>query len=153
MGAEPGTYALILRCDDPGLITIGRLGSLPIRTGYFVYVGSAFGPGGIRARVARHHAMDKPRHWHIDHLRPHARIIETWISFDPAHREHQWAELLSRQRGVNVLLEGFGASDCDCPAHLFHFVSPPRIATFRQQLVRRLPGHWPVKRALVPASW
>ena len=49
-----GTYALVLRSDVSAATEIGRWGRLTIRPGYYVYVGSALGPGGVRARVSRH---------------------------------------------------------------------------------------------------
>ena len=51
---RPGTYALILRASTAQTIQIGRLGDLVMQPGYYIYVGSAFGPGGLAARVGRH---------------------------------------------------------------------------------------------------
>jgi hypothetical protein len=65
----PGTYALLLSASHQGVVQIGRLGPLAVQRGFYVYIGSAFGPGSVRARVA-HHCRPAPRpHWHIDHLR------------------------------------------------------------------------------------
>jgi Uri superfamily endonuclease len=52
--AEPGTYALLLKLDKQERITIGKLGTFDFPAGYYLYVGSALGPGGLRARLARH---------------------------------------------------------------------------------------------------
>ena len=52
--AEPGTYALLLRLDKQERITVGKLGTFDFPVGYYLYVGSALGPGGLRARLARH---------------------------------------------------------------------------------------------------
>jgi Uri superfamily endonuclease len=49
----PGTYALIMKADDPFELAVGKLGLLKGRADYYVYCGSAFGPGGIRARMAK----------------------------------------------------------------------------------------------------
>ena len=65
-----GTYALILRSSSQQTITVGKLGKIKMRKGYYIYVGSAFGPGGVRARVKRHCHIRKPPHWHIDYIRP-----------------------------------------------------------------------------------
>jgi len=67
-GARPGTYALLLYSASDAEIRVGRLGHMRLQSGFYVYVGSALGPGGVRARV-RHHLLDSPRpHWHIDYL-------------------------------------------------------------------------------------
>lgn len=52
--AEPGTYALLLKLDKQERITVGKLGTFDLPAGYYLYVGSALGPGGLRARLTRH---------------------------------------------------------------------------------------------------
>jgi len=55
----PGTYLLLLRLEEDREIEIGRLGSLFFPRGYYLYVGSAMGPGGLVARLARHSQRGK----------------------------------------------------------------------------------------------
>lgn len=50
----PGTYLLLLRVDSPCMVNVGRLGTATLGLGWVLYVGSAFGPGGLAARL-RHH--------------------------------------------------------------------------------------------------
>ncbi len=65
----PGTYSLLLYLPRTRLIRVGKLGEFGFANGHYCYVGSAFGPGGLRARL-RHHARPAARpHWHIDYLR------------------------------------------------------------------------------------
>ena len=47
MTAQPGTYALVLASQKTGPVRIGRLGTLELQPGVYIYVGSAFGPGGF----------------------------------------------------------------------------------------------------------
>ncbi|MFO8145391.1 MAG: DUF123 domain-containing protein, partial [Candidatus Syntrophosphaera sp.] len=54
-------------------------------------VGSARGPGGLAARIARHQREPKPRHWHIDYLRAHAELIAVWYTVGSLGRECSWA--------------------------------------------------------------
>lgn len=49
-----GTYVLVIRLREPQEISVGRLGVFPFHHGYYVYIGSAFGPGGLKARIRRH---------------------------------------------------------------------------------------------------
>ena len=133
----PGTYALLLHIDAPVPLTVGRLGSFTFPAGAYVYVGSARGPGGLRARVRRHARADKRRHWHIDYLLGHARLAAVHAVVDAARRECAWAAALSRLPGAKVIAPGFGASDCRCPTHLLHFRQGIPIERLRQLLVTR----------------
>jgi Uri superfamily endonuclease len=118
-----GTYALIMRCRKLGRTKIGRLGDMRLRPGFYIYVGSAQGPGGIEARVARHRRRKKKLHWHIDYLRRHTALIETWTMGGTANREHDWAEALAVQ--LESAHDRFGASDCRCRTHLFYSADMP----------------------------
>jgi len=57
--SQPGTYALIIQSDSKTCVQIGRWRQIDLEPGYYFYVGSAFGPGGTRARVLRHLHIDK----------------------------------------------------------------------------------------------
>lgn len=117
LSPNKGTYALIMRCRKSGHTKIGKLGRLALRPGFYIYVGSALGPGGIRARVSRHRRREKKLHWHIDYLRRHTALIETWIMEGEANCEHSWAAALASQYATAH--NRFGASDCRCLSHLF----------------------------------
>ena len=67
--ANPGTYALLISSATDQLIRIGRLGTLRLKPGYYMYVGSALGSGGVRGRLAHHMRPAERPHWHIDYLR------------------------------------------------------------------------------------
>lgn len=136
LGRAPGTYALILENVNPARLEVGRLGSIDLQRGFYVYVGSALGPGGLAARVGRHLDPTRSVRWHIDYLKRKARIVEVWYVLDPVRREHAWAATLVGHSGVSIPLPGFGASDCGCAAHLFHFAGAPRLAAFARALAR-----------------
>lgn len=118
MKSEPGTYALLLESNLSGEIQIGRWGRLRVVPGYYVYVGSAFGPGGVRARVARHLRKSKRIHWHIDYLRDAVDPVRAWCSYSHVRLEHEWARSLGQMAGVACVAR-FGCSDCSCDTHLF----------------------------------
>ena len=54
-------------------IVVGRLGVIQAERGYYVYVGSALGSGGLAARVGRHCRREKRLRWHVDYLRARRR--------------------------------------------------------------------------------
>ena len=119
----PGTYALHLRLSHPIERDVGRLGRFHFPEGEYIYVGSAFGPGGLHARVGRHLYHRGKHHWHIDYLLPSARLVGFWASTLPAHLECRWVMALITLPGASIPARGLGASDClrSCPAHLLAF--------------------------------
>ena len=150
--AEPtsGTYALVLQATAGESMQIGRLGKLELRPGFYVYVGSAFGPGGVRARL-RHHLKQAARpHWHIDYLRPTTRLVEIWYSHDEAVHEHAWAAGIRRMRSASTPLPGFGSSDCRCPSHLSFHARRPSTRSLRRALRRSLPRNAVLHRITAP---
>ena len=49
---EKGTYVLIASVPQMKRLGIGQLGEFDIVPGYYAYVGSAFGAGGLYARIS-----------------------------------------------------------------------------------------------------
>lgn len=141
---SPGTYVLLLKLGASRPVEVGRLGTLQGQPGTYAYVGSAFGPGGVRARVRRHQRRTASPHWHIDYLRSAGRLRQAWHTYDAVRRECTWAEVLRTFPEAEVPLNGFGASDCGCPAHLVRFSTPPELDAFRRRLKRVAPDHAPV---------
>lgn len=137
----PGTYALIMTSDTDQQIVIGKLGRLRVRPGYYVYIGSAFGPGGLNARIAHHKRASVRPHWHIDYLRSVLLIKEVWYTNDDRPYEHRWAETISGLKGATTPIAGFGSSDCSCTSHLFAFKAKPSIRSFRQWLHAQIHSH------------
>jgi Uri superfamily endonuclease len=141
MNSISGTYTLVLSSTNEKPVKIGKLGTLLVKPGFYVYVGSAFGPGGLRARI-RHHLLNSSRpHWHIDYLGPTLRLYQIWYTYDPTRREHQWAEVHAGTRGTAMALPGFGSSDCSCPSHLFFYQSPPSGSHFRRKIQSKRADH------------
>jgi Uri superfamily endonuclease len=132
--ARPGTYVLVLSSRSTDLIQIGRLGALQLQSGFYVYVGSALGPGGVRARLAHHLKPSRRPHWHIDYLRAHTRVEEIWYCLDTRRLEHIWAEHIKLVEEVSIPLVGFGSTDCRCESHLFSFERRLSHERFRQVL-------------------
>jgi Uri superfamily endonuclease len=139
-----GTYALILCLDREQRIQIGKLGAFEFPTGYYLYIGSAFGPGGLAGRLGRHLSLNQAttsRHWHIDYLHRQAPVIAAWFSQHQTRHEHDWAALAEKLAGCSCPAPRFGASDCRCHAHLFHFARPPAAGQFSALLDHTLPGN------------
>lgn len=137
--AGPGTYVVVYHLPAARAIRVGRLGKVELSAGFFSYVGSALGSGGLPARLRHHLGRPARPHWHVDYLRRVARPVEAWVCAQPIRREHDWAHLLSRVRCVVPVIEGFGTSDCRCSTHLFHWAQVPSIAVFQRLVHIRFP--------------
>lgn len=125
----PGTYALTLPLDGPVEIRAGSLGSFRLAAGAYIYLGSAFGPGGLRSRLKHHLSPVRSPHWHIDYLRQAAQVVEIIYAPGPERYEHTWAAALAENPEFSIPIPRFGASDCRCPAHLFYTTSPSKSIT------------------------
>lgn len=118
--AQSGTYALLLSASSPTTAEVGALGAVNLSEGAFVYVGSAFGPGGLAARLRRHVRPQKASpHWHVDYLREALSLHGAWVSTDDTRHECTWAQSIARLESSSIPLSGAGASDCDCTSHFF----------------------------------
>lgn len=136
--AEPGDYVLVWWLAETWPdVPVGRLGTFDLAPGTWVYVGSARGPGGLRARIARHERADKPRHWHIDHLTatlPRPRVIVLpEATGAPLRLECRIVQRLLDVRGFAAPIAGFGSGDCDagCPSHLLRHRRRIDLGTLR----------------------
>lgn len=124
--------------DERVSLAVGRLGRFTFAPGYYVYAGSAHGPGGLSARLARHRRREKRRHWHVDYLLARARLAEAWTVVSEGRLECAWAQAVMGMPGAQVPVPRFGASDCRCPAHLVFFPrwpEPTRLTATLQGLV------------------
>jgi Uri superfamily endonuclease len=114
---SPGTYILLVELSRNLEIEVGRLGMRRFEAGTHAYVGSAFGPGGLDARLGRYSRGPRKKHWHIDYLLEHAGMRGALVSTEATRLECAWADWLNQRSAGSV--EGFGSSDCRCHSHLF----------------------------------
>ncbi len=149
--SETGNYVLLLHLPADTTLTIGKLGTFDFPAGWYTYVGSAFGAGGLAGRL-KHHLQPLERlHWHIDYLRQAAQVQEIWLSPDTAPHEREWADLILAIPGAMILVEGFGASDSNREAHLFYFDVRPSLEDFTVGVYARFPEA-KVLRAFITAE-
>lgn len=113
---DTGAYILIIRLDAS--LTVARRNTRhELDAGWYLYAGSARGPGGIKARLRRHFKLDKSIHWHIDHLTTAGSVVAA-CAF-PGGNECDLAQRLARYRACDFGPNGFGSSDCrECRSHL-----------------------------------
>ena len=139
--AAAGSYLLWCYLPRGQAMRIGSLGVHTFKRGWYLYCGSAFGPGGVRARL-RHHLGESPRpHWHIDYLKPWASIRLIWLCRG-LNLEHEWSWRLASLPRAERPVRGFGASDCRCCSHLVYLPKKP----FSGELQQSLRGDWRIER-------
>ncbi|MFY0609784.1 MAG: GIY-YIG nuclease family protein [Candidatus Atelocyanobacterium thalassa] len=134
---EKGTYCLLLFCFNSTSASIGNLGLYPINLGYYIYVGSAFGAGGLNSRIQRHIKIYKNKHWHLDYLRQYLIPLEVWYSTSKIRQEHEWAKFLLNNNLFKVPVKKFGASDCSCISHLFYSDIKPEFEILNEKIIRK----------------
>lgn len=145
-----GTYLLLARLNHDVEIQVGRLGTFGFSTGWYTYAGSALGPGGLEARLARHARAAKRMHWHIDYLLRHAALDTAWQTTCPERLECAWAVAMQSLQGARTPVRGFGTSDCRCAAHLVFFAQRPPDGQIATALARRSPRQAIVRRVTWP---
>lgn len=116
----PGAYLLLIGLARPVVLDIPRFSGLTVAPGWYAYAGNANGPGGLRARVARHlrqdMRQDKRPHWHVDHLTSAASVAALCF---PAGDECRLVGALMLATDFAVPVPGFGSTDCRrCKSHL-----------------------------------
>ncbi len=132
-----GTYVLALWLGTERSLSVGRLGRQQFPAGWYLYVGSARGPGGLGARLERHKRRlgpGKRAHWHVDLLREHSTWGGAWIRPSEERLECTWAQTLARRPDARIVVPGFGASDCRCAAHLVYVPALPSDDWFVEAL-------------------
>ena len=136
----PGVYLLLLNLPARVEVQIGRLRRIDFAPGLYGYAGSALGSGGLAARLQRHASSAGLRHWHIDYLLPHTRVLGALAKEDPQRLECAWAAWAGEQ--AQACLRGFGSSDCACPGHLFFFGPAGDEARIVELAQRDLTARW-----------
>lgn len=115
-GATRGAYAYFVRIGTQIIANAGRM-EATLHPGWYLYLGSARGPGGLPARINRHFRSAQKGHWHIDQLS--AAAIQRLALAVPGDSECRLVRKFIASRHYEVAVPGFGSTDCrTCPSHL-----------------------------------
>lgn len=129
---DSGSYIVVLRLERDTSVTVGSLGEIGFRKGFYCYAGSA--KLNLSQRLARHQRIIKKHHWHIDYLRQHAEFHAALPIRTAADLECDIATDLSKIAGWQI--PAFGSSDCSCATHLFGMHDDPlHSPTFIEMLL------------------
>ncbi len=123
-----GSYLLLVELKNTEIIPVGKLGKIDFKKGFYIYAGSAL--NGLDQRIQRHLRKQKKTHWHIDYLRSLACLEQIWVRITKERVECDWAAAAGALPGAGIPAPRFGASDCRCPAHLFHYPVRPDVNAF-----------------------
>jgi len=117
ISTAPGAYVLLIDLAHPLALDIATLPGAVLPAGRYAYCGSAYGPGGLNARIHRHLGRGKALRWHVDRLTEAGRAVA--VHAEPGGAECALFARVAENPGASVPIAGFGSSDCRrCPAHL-----------------------------------
>jgi sugar fermentation stimulation protein A len=117
-----GSYAMVIRNDRNQTIKVGRLGEIPFKKGYYLYIGSAL--RSVENRVKRHGKTIKSSFWHIDFIVPGPMKIEKIYII--RRRDRIESKLVKAMMGISEgVIRHFGATDSDQESHLLYFADTP----------------------------
>ena len=128
----PGAYILQVDLAEPLSVKIASRPPTVLPAGRYLYCGSANGPGGLRARLARHARHGKSARWHVDQLTERGAVTGLWFA-----RDGRECDLVKMLAPLPMPVQGFGSSDCArCPSHLLHWPTgaptPPSLHRSRR---------------------
>ena len=134
-----GSYILIVELRDKIQVIVGRR-MIDLEPGYYAYVGSAGGPGGLEARLSRHCRKEKKVFWHIDKLttNPRATVLFAYYCIGVWGRtiEATLAKCLERELSP---IPRFGSTDDKkARTHLFHAIDIERIKKVSRECLKRV---------------
>ncbi len=66
--AHRGAYLLLIELTKATDVRLSNKRRASLVPGHYLYAGSAYGPGGLKARIARHMRRAKVQRWHVDQL-------------------------------------------------------------------------------------
>lgn len=112
-----GAYFLGIETKRFLLLAGASFGSARLAPGFYLYCGSAYGPGGMEARLNRHLKRHKKQRWHVDQLTTQGKV--RLVGRVPEGQECDLVSQFSALSGSAFPVPGFGSSDCKtCPSHL-----------------------------------
>lgn len=115
-----GIYILLINVREDIKIYLKNQKEWIIPRGIYFYVGSAKGPGGLKARINRHFRSEKNIHWHVDYLLSHPASRITHVIYAETEEPECILAPLLESYGYTHVIKGFGSSDCrhKCVSHL-----------------------------------
>jgi Uri superfamily endonuclease len=122
--SSKGTYVLVFEAKTEQKVQVGKQGVIDLKPGFYAYIGSAFGPGGLKSRIGRHLKKNKKLKWHIDYVREYLDVVDMYYSESKEKLECKWAAIFAEDAAIPPL-KGFGSSDCKCFSHFFYFKDKP----------------------------
>jgi Uri superfamily endonuclease len=156
--SHKGTYIFFSLLRSTATIRINQSGKTHrFQRGWYAYIGSAFGRGGLKSRLNRHYQGHGKGPWQIDFFRqgvhPHGRA---WVSYQDRSLEAQWSAVFQLMTGVSVPVTNFGNSDDRGPAalkgvvrtHLFQINRKPKLAEFQSLM----DAHFSLNEPLIEIS-
>jgi len=114
---DRGTYILVLKNDKDQELSVGGLGKVNFRRGFYVYVGSA--QTSLEKRLKRHFSVSRKKWWHIDYIGNSMRVFRVFVVRGEKRCEKEIA--MDLMKICDGYIPGFGTGDSPVQSHLFYF--------------------------------
>ncbi|GLI53687.1 DNA/RNA nuclease SfsA [Thermodesulfovibrio yellowstonii] len=118
---DRGSYILYGELVKNISLTVGSLGRLTFKKGYYLYTGSAM--NSLKSRLKRHMNKNKTFQWHIDYLVP---VLKGLKPIPVRASEPIECKLSNELKNLYYEeIPKFGSSDCECTSHLYYTDKDP----------------------------
>ena len=137
-----GIYTLVISLSREICLSVGKLGQQRFPKGHYTYTGSALGKGALslKRRISRHIQKEKRNFWHIDFLLDNENATVTTVVAAQTNEklECNLNSYIRREGWAEILVEGFGASDCreNCGSHLLFYPDITEEPVLVQKIVK-----------------
>jgi len=137
-----GIYTLVISLSREICLNVGKLGQQRFPKGHYTYTGSALGKGALslKRRISRHIQKEKRNFWHIDFLLDNENATVTTVVAAQTNEklECNLNSYIRREGWAEILVEGFGASDCreNCGSHLLFYPDITEEPVLVQKIVK-----------------
>ena len=148
---QAGNYVIVGTSALPFSIEMKKFGLRELPAGYYLYCGSAHGPGGLKSRISRHLERQTKQFWHFDYLKGYLKSNRVWWQVNPVNFECETAQFLTSLSGASCVITGFGASDCrkGCASHLEYF---PDLISVEQAWKELVDQRWDYRQIIAEAQ-
>jgi len=139
-----GGYAIIIRIEKNIKIELFKK-NIDVKPGFYVYIGSACGPGGLRARILRHLKRTKKIRWHIDKITSNINAKVIIIIYSDKVQGNSFERKVSSclfRKGLDYI-EKFGSTDDkENISHLFYSKYLDKLSLLLKECIMEITNNY-----------
>ena len=134
-----GSYILIIKLKDAIQVNIRRR-IIELKPGYYAYVGSAGGFGGLKARLSRHCVKEKKIFWHIDKLTTNSKATVLFAYYCVGAWGRSVEAILAKclERELSPIPRFGSTDDKEAKTHLFHAIDFEKVKKISLECLKKI---------------